>query len=250
MTIPPATTSTIDERAASFSSVIGGSGESSGIPARSERTSGSGSDRSSIDLNLGSRTIASTGKINPTTTKTGRSPSHEISPGAASEPSPPIAMPNVYSTPKTRPSAIDTETLYECEAGNVEGRVAEADHQQGSDSDDGVRQEADHGNRESPQHESESERLGQPATPRQRHGVHGSDDPTDPHRRRQPADTAAAQVDQVERDRDEQNSEHAANEDLGDEAANEDGHVDVVTQLHQSAHQRISRAVACPTHRL
>ena len=108
----------------------------------------------------------------------------------------------------------------------------------------GLGQETDHGDRKPPEHEGERKWLAEAPTPGQRHRVHGSNDSTDSHRGRQPADAAAAQVDQVERDRDEENPEHAAHEDLGDEAADEDGHVEVLAQLHQAAHQRIAGPVA------
>ena len=64
------------------------------------------------------------------------------------------------------------------------------------------------------------------------------------HRRGQPSDAAVAQIEEIERHRDQQDGEEPAHHELGDEATDDDGGVGVVAELDETAEQRFERPVA------
>jgi hypothetical protein len=137
----------------------------------------------------------------------------EMIAGAISEPMAPIAMPTVKSTPKTRPSVRSAQRRW-MRVKPLTSKMA------------------------FPTPTVSSAPTATPVL-----GVTGAEDAAYAHGCGEPTDAAAAGVDQVERDRHDENNEHASDKDLRDEAPDQDRQVAVGAQFEHAAQQRTARLV-------
>src|SRR5262249_11216059 len=144
---------------------------------------------------------------------------------------------DVEHTEDPAEDAVVDEALYEREAGDVEPGVADAGARARREGDSRGRPDGDRDEGESPQDEAEDERPAEPSPPDERGGDERAEDHAGPEDRAEEANPALAEAECGQSERHDVDVEHAADECLRPEGADDRRHVRKARELACAANE-------------